>query len=256
MKAMKKDNKFLKIKLLFWPLIYLVAIIIMSISYINIFNQYYYTSIFVQGPSMQPTLNVNYPSINRRDFGLVDKSQRAINNLKRFDIVITYFPWSTTDYEYSNGSSYQTGDKVKDNAEYKIKRLIALPGETVEIKADKSVLITTKDGEQMLFDKDLDSTVENENYRFPFNRKTVSGGSIASRVGTWTLDENRYFLMGDNWDVSEDCSKHVPVYVENLVGRLVCIEGTCLVKRVVDSKDPSKYKDVIYDKHYGIPIPF
>ena len=239
---MMSTNRISKIKLLIWPLMYLIILVVTVVSCFNIFNHNFYTSIFVQGPSMQPTLNVNYPSTDRRDFGLVDTSKRAIDKLKRFDIVITYFPW--TDYESSG--SYQTGDKLKDDADYKIKRLIALPGEKVEIKMDLSIHITTKEGETMIFDCDKDSEVETENYRLPFNRKTVAGGSISQRAKTWTVEENRYFLMGDNWDVSEDCSKHVPVYYENLVGRLVCIEGTCRL----DSKGN------IVDRRYSLPIPF
>ena len=242
MKAYMKSNRISKIKLLLWPLMYLIVLTVMMVSYVNIFNHNYYTSIFVNGSSMQPTLNTNYQTSHRYDFGLVDTSKQAVKHLKRFDIVIAYFPWQ--DYESSGG--YKTGDKLKENADYKIKRLIALPGETVEIKTDLSVHITTIEGETMIFDCDKDSKVETTNYRFPFNRNTVNGGSISQRAKKWTVQENRYFLMGDNWDVSEDCSKHEPVYYENLVGRLVCIEGTCRLDN----------KGNIVDKRYSLPIPF
>ena len=233
---MSKNKNQTKASLIFWPIIYFLVVLGMCVSGTLLFHSFYYHSIYVQGPSMQPTLNDNYYFSYRRDFGLVDVSETTIRRLKRFDIVITYFPW----VDYENDGEYQPGNPLKPNVDYKIKRLIALPGETIQIKDDYSITLLTTDGRTLIYDNDKDSEAETSNLRLPYNRKLSGGGSISQRVGTWTLTDNQYFLMGDNWDVSEDCSKHYPVYRENLVGRLVCIEGTC----VVDS-----YGEIV-DKQY------
>ena len=243
---MKRTKKITKFQLIIWPIIYLVIVLVMCFSGVLAFHTFYYRSIFVQGPSMQPTLNNDYALTGRKDFGLVDTSEGALRRLKRFDIVITYFPWLDYEGKSDNPETYIHGTDLISSVDYKIKRLVALPGETVQITSSYDIVITTVDGETLIYDMDKDEEGETENLRLPYNRKKDEGSTIAKRVGTWVVGEDGYFLMGDNWNVSEDCSLHYPVFYENLVGRLVCIEGTCRVDA----------KGNIVDKSYVAPRPY
>lgn len=79
--------------------------------------------------------------------------------------------------------------KGNENVHYYIKRVIGLPGETVEIK-DRSIYI---DGE--LLEEDYQTTILKDS------------GYLVESV---TLDEDEYFVLGDDRENSED-SRHAEV---------------------------------------------
>ncbi len=64
------------------------------------------------------------------EYGLVDTSEYTKKQLNRFDIVTTYYPWDSDDYK-----NYEIGKVERDGnrPERKIKRLLALPGETISV---------------------------------------------------------------------------------------------------------------------------
>jgi len=111
-----------------WSTIYLVLVVIFACSATLIFHSTYYRSIFVSGSSMSPTL---FGATSKAHFGIIDTTSWAKNSIKRFDIVTTYFPWEEKDYseESRNNHDYSLADGY--NPEYKIKRVIALEGETI-----------------------------------------------------------------------------------------------------------------------------
>ena len=231
-----------KLKLLIWPSIYFVLIIAVCVSAVLAFNKSYYSLIFVSGGSMQPTLNnydkrpIGYKSAVYVDYGKIDSHKKAIDNLKRFDIVTTYYPWSNVDYE-NVGSSYTHDQTPLDSASYKIKRVLALPFETISIDNSvvhkESITITTAKGDILTYDDD--------NLPFTRNRKGEEASDRRYRGGESfeiTLGENEYWVMGDNWrdggkTSSDDCfPNHAPIYYENITGVLVSIQGfaRCYIK--------------------------
>ena len=176
-------------------------------------------SFFVNGLSMYPTLNKNgsrlengsYRPLRWNDggnkvddiidygWGRTDEGKGWRNDLKRYDLVITYYP-----SDYKN----EAKTELYSTASLKIKRLIGLPGETVTITSDPSypgnsvwakTTISQKDGttfdlpnlytEADFPDIVLDSggTIRYTSYPFP-------NGTF----NTWTLGEDEYFVMGDN----------------------------------------------------------
>lgn len=96
---------------------------------------------------------------------------------KRGDIVIFKFP----------------DDETQDY----IKRIIGLPGETVEIK-DESVYIYDEDG--TLIEGPLDE---------PYLKEEM----YTVGVLTFTVPENSYFMMGDNRNISDDSRYWMNPYV-------------------------------------------
>ena len=224
---LKKTNKLTTIEYkIIWGTIYFIITIALIVTSCFLFKKNYYSSIFVSGFSMQPTLNKNFSKTQRYDFGIVDTHKKRIDHIKRYDIVTTFYPWESSDYEMVNGE-YVFGSVAKKDAVYKIKRVLALPGETLKIENN-------------------DIFINDVKLNLPFSRKIKYSSNFLSPT---TLGENEYWVMGDNWDDSQDCYDFKrPIYNENITGVLVAIEGTCLIKNVngIEICYDRKYHKTIY----------
>jgi len=128
----------------------------------------------VQGSSMETTLS-------DKDNVIVDKISYRFHEPERFDVVV--FPF---------------GDK-KNN--YFIKRIIGLPGETIQIDLDGNIYIN---GE-----------VLDEHYGF----ETLTNPGIAYEP--LTLGPNEYFVMGDNRNNSADSREPLvgPIKRSKIIGK-------------------------------------
>lgn len=111
----------------------------------------------VSGSSMETTLQ-------DKDNLLVEKVSYLIGKPDRFDVVV-FYPYG------------------KDEGEYYVKRVIGLPGETIQIMGDTIY---------------IDGKVLEEDY----GKDPITFQGIASEP--LTLGEDEYFLMGDNREVSFD----------------------------------------------------
>lgn len=117
----------------------------------------------VNGASMDPTLN-------DKDIMLLDEISYRFFDVERFDIVV-----------------------VKEEDEYLIKRVIGLPGETVEYKNDKLYI----DGKYVKED---------------FKHKETFDFST-------TLGKDEYFIMGDNRTNSTDSRVFGPISRDKIMGK-------------------------------------
>ena len=117
----------------------------------------------VNGASMDPTLN-------DKDIMLLDEISYRFSDIARFDIVV-----------------------VKEEDEYLIKRVIGLPGETVEYKNDKLYI----DGKYVKED---------------FKHKETFDFST-------TLGKDEYFIMGDNRTNSTDSRVFGPISRDKIMGK-------------------------------------
>ena len=122
-----------------------------------------------------------YPTLHDGDNLIVDKISYRFNDPERFDVII--FP-------------YPQNEKV-----FYIKRVIGLPGETIQIDYDGNIYI--------------DDEILEEDYGYEV---MVNPGIAADPI---TLGEDEYFVLGDNRNESND-SRAVDVGVieeDDIVGR-------------------------------------
>ena len=241
--------KFEVIKPLVFPFIYLVLTVTLAISLFYSFGKRNYISIYIDGTSMQPTLNqecrtlkedernanekyASYYNVTiNNEYGYADKSNIAMNNIDRFNIVVTYYPG-----DYYDG-------KLKDSADFKIKRVIALPGETFKIY--ESVLTIKND--QGTFTWDL---TDEETRPYKINRSTTVHQKDHLE---YTLGDDEYWVLGDNWNVSHDSQTVGPIKKSYISGVLVAIQGTFTLATGLD-KTGRTVNNFIEYKKYSKPV--
>lgn len=130
----------------------------------------------VWGASMESTLNDG-------DNLIVDKITYRFREPQRFDIIV--FPF-----------------RYEENTYY-IKRIIGLPGETVQIDLDGTIYI---DGEAL-----------EENY----GREVIKPENVGIAIDPIVLEKDEYFVMGDNRNNSSDSRTEVVgnIHRDDIIGR-------------------------------------
>lgn len=220
-KLRKEKRKNSKTIAILWSLLYFALVIGLCISGTWIYVKSNYYPIYISGNSMNPTLRGG--TKGPHDFGYIDSSSAIIDGINRFDIVTTFFPFAEEDY----AQPYVHGSKHNEDASHKIKRVIAVPGDTFTIR--NNIIYFLED------EKEVEAQID-----FQYNYSTYTPvdfktNGIGDENGYVTLKEDEYWVMGDNWPDSRDsyASKNEsgggPVYKENIVGVLIVIVGTCEV---------------------------
>ena len=198
---------------------YLLMLIAVCIAAVFVFHGSYYELVYVSGSSMSPTLNGSDTEVNGTvvDFGICDNHASAINHIKRFDIISTYYP-----------DDYNEEGVLKNDVKRKIKRVIGLPGETFTIE---NGLLSVKQGDEYKY--------------IPYSFKVPE--TNVKDISEKTLGEDEYWVLGDNRVNSRDCAVlNKPIAKKNIVGVLVAIEGTAQIKQT--------YKCSNCGKKYGTSI--
>ena len=150
----------------------IISYLIILFLCVKIIPTYVIQHTIVDGPSMENTLEDS-------DHLLVEKISYRFDKLDRFD-VIAFYPFG------------------KDVDEYYIKRVIALPGETIQIKGSEIY---------------IDGKLLEENY----GKDPISYAGIAAEP--ITLGDDEYFLLGDNRTVSFDSrSEEIGVVHKDQIG--------------------------------------
>ena len=139
---------------------YVIIIII-----VLLIKQFIITPIKVNGDSMNNTLK-------DKDIMILDKISYRFQNIKRFDIVV-----------------------VKKDKEYLIKRVIGLPGETVEYKNNKLY-------------------INNKNVAEKFNHEKTTDFILEEKI-----PEGYYFVVGDNRPNSNDSRYIGLIKEEEILGK-------------------------------------
>ncbi len=147
----------------------LVAVIVLPVRY------FLFQPFFVQGISMEP-------NFENGDYLIIDEISYRFTEPERGEIIVFKYP--------------------KNPSQRYIKRIIGLPGETVEIKDGKVIIINGKE-----------SQILNESKYLPQNIET--SGNI--RV---SLSENEYFLLGDNRNFSSDSRRWGVLPKQYIIGKV------------------------------------
>jgi signal peptidase I len=166
-----------------WFLVVLLALGAALLVRVYVLQQFY-----ISGPSMETTLFGN----NRV---LVNKLSYRLGSIHRGDVVV--FDRVTT----SDGT-VQHDDLIK--------RVIALPGETIEIK-NCVVIVNSKPLVEPYLDKDV------QEFTDPVNRCRVTNMPVQE------VPDKKLFVMGDNRPESFDSRSFGPISESLIVGRAFAI---------------------------------
>lgn len=150
-----------------------IIYVILLFACVFLIPRYVIQHTIVDGPSMEPTL-YNHEHL------LVEKISYHFNDLDRFDII----------------SFYPFGKEV--STEYYIKRVIGLPGETIQIKGE---------------DIYINGEILEENY----GKDPITFAGVASQP--IHLQKDEYFVLGDNRSISKDSrSEEVGIVKKEQIG--------------------------------------
>lgn len=126
-----------------------------------------------------------YPTLKNKELLVVNKQiTRNINNINRGDIIVA-----------------KTGTK-----HYVVKRVIGLPGDTIEVSPKGVVKINNEVLEEKYLNSFTDDTV------------VVTG---IDGTGKTKIPDGKYFIMGDNRFNSLDSREYGPVSQKDFMGKVV-----------------------------------
>ncbi len=143
---------------------------------------------------IQVNQNSMYPTILDQSMGFSNVIDLKLNGVKRFDVVII-----------------DTGSKNSLNQDkYIIKRVIALPNETIEVK-DNILYING----EIIEEDFLNTSYANEFIR--------NNGYFTQDIQPITLGDDEIFCLGDNRPLSKDSRHYGPFTMDQLVSKGVFI---------------------------------
>ena len=153
-------------------LLYLLIVLILTMLVIKYVGQ----RTVVDGSSMEPTLS-------HQDNLIVEKLSYRFGVPERFDIIV--FP-------------FQYAENV-----YYIKRIIGLPGETVQIDISGNIYINGK-----LLEED-------------YGKEVIAAENVGVAINPIVLGKDEYFVLGDNRNNSSDSRAEVVgnVHRDDIIGR-------------------------------------
>ncbi len=154
----------------------ILKIIIIALLIVIPIRYFVFQPFFVRGQSMEPNFGDG-------DYLIIDEISYQFKNPQRGEVVVFKYP--------------------QNPSQRYIKRIIGLPGETIEIQDNKVIIFSS--GESQILDE--------SNY---LSQSIPTPGSLQISLG-----ENEYFVLGDNRSASADSRRWGPLPGENIVGRVV-----------------------------------
>jgi signal peptidase I len=162
-----------KALLFFWEI---AKIVIIALAIVVPIRYFLFQPFFVKGQSMEP----NYET---GDYLIIDELSYRIRSPERGEVIVFKYPHDIT--------------------QRYIKRLIGLPGETVEIK----------NGQVTIYKTDSTTQILNESNYLAADVLTIGDLKV-------TLAANEYFVLGDNRPVSSDSRRWGVVPRADIIGRV------------------------------------
>jgi signal peptidase I len=162
-----------------------LEIALIAVAAVFIVRTFFVQPFLVSGSSMVPTFQ-------NGDYVLVDEFTYRVQAPERGQVVVFHDPqdWST----------------------YFIKRVIGLPGETVDI-ANNTVTVFNQQNPKGLV---LDETYLPAGT--PVSAETCDGGTFSGTTCVYTLSSSTYLMFGDNRTESYDSRSWGPLPAKNIVG--------------------------------------
>lgn len=221
----KKEKS--KTKVVFGNILFVIYVLFMLVTISTTsfiwYQKFYFKSYWVDGQSMWPTLNAfardsSGNLYNEKkgsvfgatdiDYVIGDLSDSVIDKAKRFDIIVC---------KYSD-----------DDTRVKIKRVIALPGETFFI--DSTGIGKEGNGTLHILNQD---TKKYEIVEQPIDQKIIEGGDYLTTFTDlskpYTLKSDEYFVMGDNRANSTDSRSAGPIKRRNIESKIIALVGRCSI---------------------------
>ncbi|NTU99291.1 signal peptidase I [Candidatus Falkowbacteria bacterium] len=157
----------------------LVKIVVISLVIIIPIRYFLIQPFYVKGASMEP-------NFYDKEYLIIDEITYRFETPKRGDIVVFRYP--------------------QDPQEYFIKRVIALPGEKVQLK----------NGDVYVFNKDNPDGFKLDEAYLPAGLKTY-----ALSEDPVTVTDNQFFVLGDNRNSSRDSRYFGPVNKSFFIGKVL-----------------------------------
>ena len=258
-----KNEKF---QIWFFSILYFLLAVSIVVTGCLTFKKLYYQPIVVDGTSMWPTLAggkytaAGYES--RHHYGLADLHRSSVNEFKRFDVVVTYYPQSWG----ADGSAQEYLEKRT----YKIKRVWGFPGETISLTyqdgkytftaskaGNPTYSITSSVLKEFKNEFEFNSITNQSDYKYVSLNFEVFEFALANktfrvaydtpshhghviRTFNKTLADDEYFVMGDNWQGSTDCYEKSSVEklsADYIQGRVICFNAYTTYQNKVTSNN-------------------
>jgi signal peptidase I len=153
----------------------ILRIVILALIIVLPIRFFIFQPFVVKGASMEP-------NFDQGDYLIIDEISYRFREPKRGEVIVFRFPLNPS--------------------QRFIKRIVGLPGETVEIKEGK-VIIKSGDKVQTL------------------NEKYLPSINFNGREYNFTLKENEYFVLGDNRNFSYDSRYFGPLNKKFIIGRVI-----------------------------------
>ncbi len=152
-----------------------IQIVLISSAIIIPIRYFLIQPFYVKGASMEPNF---YDA----EYLIIDELSYRFRDPMRGEIVVFRYP--------------------RDPSQFFIKRVVALPGETVEVTDNHLIIYNEEHPNGMLLEEDY------------------LGGEKTTGKERVTLGEDEFFVMGDNRDSSLDSRSFGPLTRDHLVGRV------------------------------------
>ena len=150
-------------------------IIIIALLIVVPIRYFVFQPFFVKGQSMEP-------AFENGDYLIIDELSYKLRTPERGEVVVFKYP--------------------NDPSQRYIKRIISLPGETVEIQGGK-ITIVNAEGKEVL------------------DEKYLTSGALTSGDIKVTLGVKEYFVLGDNRAASSDSRRWGTLPEDNIIGRVL-----------------------------------
>jgi signal peptidase I len=177
-----------------------IVLVVAAIAIALVIKTYAFQAFYIPSRSMVPTLEVG-------DRVLVNKLSYDLHDVNRGDIVV---------FESGPNPAWQ-----RAGIDDLVKRVIALPGETVTQCQPDRICVNDK----LLEEKYLPPGTVTDLYHGPLDGNGQPAGHVTgcaedSPIGGCKVPPGQYFVLGDNRGESSDARDHGPIKGSSIVGRV------------------------------------